>query len=242
MKMIILAAGQGTRLRPLTDDRPKCMVEYKGKQIVDHILEAATACGITDIVLIKGYKEEVVQKPGVKNCINKKYDSTNMLSTLFCAEDEMVGDVIVSYADIVYTPEILRSLIDAKNEFSVVVDKRWRELWEARMEDPLKDAETMKINSKGQIIELGKKPSSLEDIQGQYIGLFKISASAIESVKAFYHSLDSSAKYDGKDFDNMYMTSFIQLVIDRLMPVHPVFIDGGWIEIDAPSDLNISPI
>ncbi|MEZ4752928.1 MAG: phosphocholine cytidylyltransferase family protein [Bdellovibrionota bacterium] len=242
MKAIIVAAGQGTRLRPLTDDRPKCMVKYKGKEIIDHILETISACGIDDVTIIKGYRADVLNKQNTKTYINENFDSTNMLSTLFCAEEEMEGDVIVSYADIVYTPEILQALIDSPHDFSVVVDTKWQELWESRMEDPLKDAETMKISSEGTIVELGKKPTSLDDIQGQYIGLFKISANAIGKVKNFYYSLDRAGTYDGKDFDNMYMTSFIQLIIDQLMSVHPVFIDGGWIEIDAPSDLELDPI
>lgn len=55
----------------------------------------------------------------------------------------------------------------------------------------------------------------------------------------FYDSLDKTAVYDGKDFDNMYMTSFIQLLIDRdIFPVTAVIIDGGWTEVDTPTDLE----
>jgi choline kinase len=55
----------------------------------------------------------------------------------------------------------------------------------------------------------------------------------------FYDSLDRTAIYDGKDFDNMYMTSFIQLLIDNnVFPVHAVGINGGWTEVDTPTDLN----
>ena len=107
------------------------------------------------------------------------------------------------------------------------------------MEDPLADAETMKIDQQGNITELGKKPQSEEDIQAQYIGLFKIAKEFVSQVREFYHSLDREAKYDGKDFDNMYMTSFLQLIIDRLGAARAVPIAGGWVEIDQPSDVNI---
>jgi len=241
MKVIILAAGQGTRLRPLTDDRPKCMVEYQGQPIISHIMDAITSCGITDVTIVRGYLAQKINFPEVKYYLNERYDSTNMLYTLFCAEAELSeDDVIISYADIVYRPEILQALVDSPHELAVTIDENWKELWQARMEDPLSDAETLKINAAGHITELGKKPTSYDDIQGQYMGLIKIAASALPKVVEFYQSLDRSVEYDGKDFDNMYMTSFLQLLADRVMPLYPVMVNGGWIEIDEASDLEYS--
>lgn len=96
----------------------------------------------------------------------------------------------------------------------------------------------MKVDANGLITELGKKPESYDDIQGQYIGLMKISKDYVNRVVNFYDSLDRSASYDGKDFSNMYMTSFIQLLIDNnVLPVKAVWIEGGWTEIDTPTDL-----
>ena len=57
-------------------------------------------------------------------------------------------------------------------------------------------------------------------------------------VKDYYENLDEIALYDGKDYDNMYMKSFLQMIADNIMPLTPVYIKGGWIEIDEPSDLN----
>ena len=241
MKMVVLAAGQGTRLRPLTDDKPKCMVEYQGRAIIEYILEAAKECNIKDIAIVNGYKKEVLQKflenENINYFTNEHFDKTNMVNTLFCAKDFMDDDLIISYADIVYKKEVLEKLIESKDDFSVVVDREWKSLWKERMENPLDDAETLKIID-GKIIELGKKPKSYDDIEGQYIGLIKISKKVLPKVINFYENLDRSRMYDGKDFNNMYMTSFIQLVIDNLMDVKPVFIDGGWVEIDSVNDLK----
>jgi choline kinase len=242
MKLIILAAGEGTRLRPFTLERPKCMVEFNGKPIIDHILETSNEAGIKDIIVVCGYKEDVLKthlkNSDIKFVTNHKYDSTNMLSSLFCAEQEMNDDVVISYADIIYTPGILKQLVSDNNDLSVVIDRDWEQLWLLRMEDPLADAETLKINRDGSIIELGKKPKNKAEIEGQYMGLIKIKKDALNKIRTFYHSLDRDVIYDGKTFDNMFMTSFIQLVIDKLMPVKPVFIKGGWIEIDSVQDLE----
>ena len=87
MKAIILAAGQGTRLRPLTDDKPKCMVEFQGKPIIDHIIENFILCGIDDIVVVNGYKgnilEQHLENQNIKFIQNEKYDSTNMVTRYF---------------------------------------------------------------------------------------------------------------------------------------------------------------
>jgi len=245
MRAIILAAGQGTRLKPLTDDRPKCMVEYGGKPIIDHILHLMDCCGIKDIVIVGGYKLDVLKEHigdrRITWCKNSDFESTNMVSTLFCARDFMDEDIIISYADIVYDEKILQALMDDNSSFGVVVDRKWRELWSRRMQDPLSDAETMKL-SNGYITELGKKPKSYDEVEGQYVGLVKIKKEALLDVAAFYDGLDKSAIYDGKEYANMYMTTLIQLVIDRLMPVKAVMVGGGWIEIDTPSDLHLSPV
>lgn len=240
MRAVILAAGQGARLRPLTDDRPKCMVEYQGRPLIEHAVRALRDNGISDIVAVRGYEPQALRCAGVRFYDNPRYRETNMVHSLFCAEPELEGDVIISYSDIVYTPRVVRRLLDADADFAVVIDRDWRELWQRRMADPLKDAETLRLDARGNIVELGKRPRSYADIEGQYIGLLKVRGRAWPELRAFYASLDRSGRYDGKDFHNMYMTSFVQAVIDRLMPVQAVPINGGWLEVDAPSDLEIS--
>jgi len=242
LKAIILAAGQGKRLRPLTDDRPKCMVEYRGKPIVDYILSAMKDVGIDDIAVVGGYKIDVLKEYlKDKNIVffeNKDYERTNMVSTLFCAEDWMDDDIVISYADIVYSSEILKSLVMEDAAFSTTVDLEWLKLWSQRMQDPLGDAESMKFDLQDNIMELGKKPKSYEDIEAQYMGLIKIKKEQIAEIKSFYRGLDRGALYDGQTFDNMYMTSFLQMIIDKVSPVKAVKVYGGWLEIDSISDLD----
>lgn len=242
MKMIILAAGQGTRLRPLTNNKPKCMVEYEGVPIINYIIETTKKLGIEEVAVVSGYKKDVLEyhlrDENITFLTNPDYKYTNMVSTLFCAESFMDDDIIISYSDIIYKEEILEKLIKSKSEFSVVIDNNWKELWQKRMDNPLDDAETLKIKNE-KIIEIGKKAKSYREIEGQYIGLIKISKSIIKEIINYYKSLNKSELYDGKDFDNMYMTSFIQKIIDNLLDVTPVYINGGWIEIDESSDLKI---
>ena len=189
MKMIIVAAGQGNRLKPLTNQIPKCMVKYKQKPIIDYILEATQDCGISKIAIVNGYKNEILEDylkgKKINFFKNKKYHQTNMVYSLFCAKDFMDDDLIISYSDIIYNKTILHKLIESKNNFSVVVDKDWRQLWNLRMQNPLDDAETLKIKNNN-IIEIGQIPNDYNDIEGQYIGLIKIKKNIVEKVINFY--------------------------------------------------------
>jgi L-glutamine-phosphate cytidylyltransferase len=239
MKAIVLAAGQGARLRPLTDDRPKCMVAYKGVPLIDRILASLRQAGISDIVVIKGYMADALQPAWVRTYVNPNYATGNMVATLFTAEAELEGDVVISYSDIAYGPDVVRALVRADSDVAIVVDRAWRDLWAQRMPDPLADAETLKLDGAGFVRELGKKPRGYADIEGQYIGLIKLSAAGARALRTLYASLDRNALYDGQSFEKMYMTSLLQLAIDSGIPVKAAVIEGGWIEIDAPSDLDL---
>lgn len=250
MKALILAAGFGSRLMPLTKDNPKCMVEYRNKKIIDYEVSALREAGINEIAVVGGYLFEVLKSYvesqfNIKNIYqNKNYDKTNMVQTLFCARDFLEScikekqDLVISYADIVYCVEIVRVLMESLEPLSIIVDKDWRKLWERRFSNPLLDAETLKLCG-GKVKELGKKPQSYEEIEGQYIGLFKFSHDFLPQVLEFYDKLDRGVLYDGKDFANMYMTSFLQGLIDTFDNAKAVEIRGGWCEIDFKSDLEI---
>lgn len=243
MKIIILAAGQGTRLRPYTNNRPKCMVELKGKPLLHHQLDSIYQCGVAsdDIALATGYLQEALVASGIKQYRNENYATTNMVATLFAAKEFIQDneDLIISYGDIVYKPEILKKLLETEGDLVVAADLKWFDLWELRMENPLDDAETFKMVKGNKVVELGKKPKTREDAQAQYIGLVKISANKVKDFVKHFHNMDKSALYDGKDFNNIYMTSLIQNLIDTGWNVRASLINRGWLEVDSVQDLEI---
>lgn len=240
MRIVILCAGQGARLRPYTDDKPKCMVPLLGKPLIDHQIAAINACGDHEIYFVTGYAREALSGYGVAQFHNPDFATTNMVTSLFAAEALFDGedDLIIAYADIVYEPRVLDALIGSSGAINTVIDHNWRALWRARMDDPLADAETLKLAADGQLLEIGKKPKDMQDIDGQYIGLTKVAREAQDDFCAFYHSLDKAANYDGQPFSNMYMTTFLQMLIDAGRPVHSTPIMNGWLEVDTPDDLR----
>ena len=228
-KAIVLCAGQGTRLRPLTNNIPKCMVKYKDVRIINYCYNALTTQIDKDnITFVTGYLNNKLQMKPVKKIFSKNYESTNMLVSLFLALES--GPVIISYSDIVYNPTIVEKLINCEHDISVVVDHNWFQLWSKRMENPLNDVETLRFGSDGTIIEIGNKPTQLKEVEAQYIGLIKLSQKGIDIFKLVAKELDIT---------KMSITPFLQEVINRGYKVYPVNIYGEWIEIDSPSDLLV---
>ena len=238
LKVIILAAGEGTRLRPYTLDRPKCMVEIDGVSLIDRQLEVLKSEGIGDIVIIGGYKSEMLKRGDIKLKVNDRYFETNMVWTLFSAEEELEGDIIVSYGDIVYSKNILKALIKSKADIAVTIDKKWEGYWRERNENPLDDAETLKLRKDGTISEIGQKPSSLEEIEGQYMGLMKFSSEGVRQIKSAFHSALESGKLLGKEVENSYMTDLLQSIVNIGGKVASVQIDEDWVEVDTVEDLH----
>lgn len=242
MKSIILAAGQGTRLRPITDNRPKCLVELCGKTLLEHQIKVLNQLGIVDIHVVGGYLAEQIKPYDVTLHLNEKYSTTNMVSTLFSIAEEMTGeeDLIISYGDIVFQRNVLDLLISSKAPITLTIDKQWRRYWEARMEDPLLDAETLILNKDNYITELGKVPNDYNEIHGQYTGLIKVSSSYVNKFKNTWLSMDRDHIFDGQTFDNMYMTSFLQYLIDHGWKIKASIIKNGWAEVDCIADLEVA--
>jgi len=240
-KIIVLAAGQGTRLRPLTDKLPKALVKLGRNSILDEQLCVYRKLKLADITVVGGYQINEFKDYNFKLIQNKEFEESNMVYSLFCAHEYFNGkqDIIVAYGDIVFQPEVLEGLIQSNGDVVVTADREWLALWRLRMEEPLSDAETFKINSDGNYItELGNKPKSLADIQAQYIGLVKFSKRVTKKVYEYYLSLRNQLADSA--YKNMYFTDFIQLLIENdVSQVNAHFIERGWLEVDSIEDLDI---
>jgi choline kinase len=244
LKAIILAAGQGKRLNPLTNEKPKCMVELFGKSLIEHQINAYTSCGISDINVVTGFRSDSITTSNVRYFKNERYERTNMVESLFCAEEILNGNIIISYGDIIFEKNVLKQLIQSSNDFSVIIDKNWKDYWSIRSKNPLVDLESLKLDSKGDIISIGQKVKKLEEIQGQYIGLMKFSNKAVNILKDFYHECKkisekkSNPLNANSPFEKSFMTDLLQGLINSNYQLHSVPIHGGWLELDTVEDFE----
>jgi choline kinase len=234
MKAIILAAGRGSRMKNLTEERPKCLVELRGKALLDWQLEALRAAGITEIAIVTGYKRELLANRGLVEFHNARWAETNMVSSLACAQDWLQkGPCVVSYSDIFYSPMAVQSLMTCAASLAITYDPNWLELWTQRFGDPLLDAETFRLTPEHTLAEIGNKPISVDEVQGQYMGLLRFTPEGWAEVLRIRSGLTS------EQCDKMHMTGTLQKVIDAgCVPIASVPYFGEWGEVDFANDLD----
>ncbi|MBU0551081.1 phosphocholine cytidylyltransferase family protein [Myxococcota bacterium] len=241
MKAIIIAAGQGKRLRPYTDDRPKCMVEIGGKPIIQHQVDALRRSGVDDIVIIRGYKKRGLNIRGVRFVDNPHYAEHNILMSLFSAGKELVGDVIVSYGDIIYHPAIVETLLDVYAPGVLVVDRAWEKTYEGRSDHPVGEAELCRMEPHGVVIDVGKHVGPQNSL-GEFIGLARISAPLVARMWLQY--LQAVERGVDKPFGRAanlkeaYLTDMINVLIQDGDIFSVLTTEGAWREIDTVQDLE----
>src|SRR3989338_1829406 len=131
MKAIVIAAGMSIRLRPYTDNLPKCLLKINGKSILQNMFELFRKNGISDISVIKGYRKEKINFPGVTYFENDDFMANNILHSLMHARArleeaaESGEEVVMSYSDIWYGDEVVKALLKNRHDMAVVVDTEW---------------------------------------------------------------------------------------------------------------------
>lgn len=233
MKAIILAAGRGSRMKGLTEERPKCLVELRGKPLLDWQLKALREAGIGDIAIVTGYKRELLATRGLVEFHNPRWSETNMVASLEAAAPWLEREpCLVSYSDIFYDASAVRALAECRASLAVTYDTNWRALWEKRFADPLVDAETFRMKPDGTLAEIGNKPRTVDEIQGQYMGLLRFTPEGWAEILRIRAGLAPAER------DRMHMTGTLQKVIEAgRVPVAAVPYAGEWGEVDSEEDL-----
>lgn len=239
---VILAAGCGSRLYPRTADRPKCLTELGGTTLIDRQIRTLNDAGIADIVVVTGYLAERLTLLGVHTVHNARWLDTNMVESLFAAEAEFGSDLIVAYGDIVYESRVLAALLASRHDISVIVDRSWREYWERRFDDPLSDAESLRLDSKGRILDIGGEASDIAAIEGQYIGLMRFQGAGIATLRRAKSRLGQARRpwMAKRPVAKAFMTDLLMEMALAGDEVFAVPVDGGWLEIDSERDLVLA--
>ena len=243
MRAIILAAGFGQRLRPFTDDKPKAMVELRGRTIIQRQLDIFKTVGISSIVIVGGHGFNTLRDTGCTLIENIDYLKTNMVYSLLCARDYLNDDVIVSYGDIIYEPIILETIMRSERNISVAVDTNWLSYWKLRFDNPLSDAETLRIGKKQELIEIGNKPRNYKDIEAQFMGLMKINKRGLEDILTLCDSINTKndelpLNLNGKPVEVAYTTDLLNQLIIENISVSAIMVSGTWVEVDTIADLE----
>ena len=231
MKGIILAAGRGSRMSGLTEKQPKCRVLLHGRQLIEWQLDSLKKGGVDEVAIVRGYLADSFKYP-FKYFENKRWFETNMVMSLTAAAEWLEKEAcVISYSDIVYTPNTVSDLVNASGDITVAYDPNWRRLWDMRFNDPLLNAETFQIHGDS-VSEIGGRAENIEEIKGQYIGLFRITPDGWSRIKSYLCTLPDKVK------DSLDITGMMSRLIKMGIVVTGMPIKDNWYEIDSEKDLN----
>jgi len=239
-KAIIIAAGLGSRMKGYTEMRPKCLLEFGKMSLLQRQIATYAEVGISNISLIRGYKKECIDLDGIKYFDNDDYENNNILNSLFYAEEEISGNVVISYSDILFESSIVQRLLESNHDISIVVDIDWRGYYVDRKDHPIDEAENVIFDANNDVVKIGKIMTNKDDVHGEFIGMLKLSPRGAKILKQHFHR--SKELYLNKPFQRSpafqkaYITDLIQEMVDLGVPVHCVIIERGWKEIDTIED------
>jgi choline kinase len=226
---ILLCAGAGTRLRPLTDDRPKALVDVGGETILQRATRLLLAAGVCEIVVATGYRADAVrvalaQCPAkVTFCHNADFERTqNSISLLRCAEAVRGRSFFKLDGDVLFHPELLERLGQQKAPLCVAVERR----------DDLGDEE-MKVIANGSVIEAFGKKLDPRKCYGESIGVERVGA---EAGALLFDAIEALSRRGRRDlyYEDVYNELIALGHHARLVDVS----DLPWIEVDTPRDLS----
>jgi L-glutamine-phosphate cytidylyltransferase len=222
MKAIILAAGKGSRLYPVTLDLPKGLLVIGGETILDRLIRQFKEFGIDDILLVVGYKKEKFKKhfgESVRYIEYKDYDKTNNLHTLWSVRDYISKDTIITFADLVLHDSVINKLMKSRNDITVTVDT-----------SQVLDG-TMKVEVDNDRL-LSIKTTTVEDASGNFIGLAKFSNSGCKML------VNEMSKLISGNFDDYY-TLALDKMSRRGEVINYCDISGiYWREIDTKDEYD----
>ncbi|AZL16262.1 phosphocholine cytidylyltransferase family protein [Rickettsiales endosymbiont of Stachyamoeba lipophora] len=234
IRFVMLAAGRGSRLENITDNHPKCMTEIGDKSLIKSQLEVIKNFS-NQVAVVTGYLAHVLEDHLSGDNINffhsNNWQQSNMVSSLLCAQSWFKDStVIVCYTDILYSKDAIEKLIATKGDIVIPYYTKWKELWSNRFTNPLDDLESFKITADQNLIEIGKKASSLQDIEGQFMGIMKFTA------QGWNQCIDLLNKLDNKEIAKLDSTKLLNRLIIEEQPIKTIAINDFWLEIDSKND------
>ena len=229
MRAVILAAGVGKRLWPVTQHKPKCLIEIGGQTLLSRYLEVLASVQIRDVTIVVGYKQEMIRAAvgtqhrgvGIYYLVNEEYHRGSS-SSLWIARSALSDDVVIMDADVLFHREILRRLVDSPFTNCLLMDDTVKQTGE----------ECMVVVAGGRVIALSKKMPERYDVAGEGVGFLKVrradTAHVIGSIKSYI---------DQDRWEMEYEDGLLQYFQDVKVGHEKI---GGlpWTEIDFPEDIT----
>jgi choline kinase len=222
MQGLILAAGKGTRMGNV--EVPKCLLKINGVPIIKHQINSFKKNGINDIVVVTGYKSEMIHdllNDQVQYVHNSKFSEMNNIYSVWLAIQKLQDDFICVYGDLMFDEEILKKCLEIKSEIGLMVETNTRD-------------ETMKVKIENEKIVAVNKKINYKIADGNFIGMAKFSKNIL---KILFNEIDYliTENIDG------YYTLGIENLIKKNVEVGYQVTNGlSWMDIDEEREFEES--
>lgn len=224
MKAIILAAGIGSRMLPLTKDTHKCLLKINNEPIIRNQINQLSRAGISDITLVGGYKFDLVKdylRDEVEYAFNPFYETTNSVVSLWLAVQNIDSDILIINSDVIFDEELVKKMCDVDSEISVAISKNWSDERGYKAEIINNFVVNMSMD-----IEKNK-------IDGEYAGMIFVKQSQLQKLKDKSESLLLDKK-----FNIWFEDMIVELIKDgakaKSVEVNP----EKWYELDTVEELE----
>jgi phosphoenolpyruvate phosphomutase len=235
---VVLAASRGEELGRLTEDRPKTMITVRGEPLLARVAATFKSAGVHRIHVVRGYKKEAVELPGLIYIDNDEYETTGELHSLALALesfDPPEGDVLVSYGDVLFRRHALELLAEIEADLALVVDTNWQESANrGRQADYVQCSAPPARRNFGSPVSLVRMGSDLPEPlrHGEWIGLLKIGPGALVAVRETLSALLARPAHR--------KAQMAQLLNDLLVggrEIQVAYTTGNWLDVDSLYDV-----
>ena len=238
-RAILLAASRGEKLGPLTEQRPKCMLDVRGEPLLQRLVWTLNGSGLRDVTVVRGYRKETIALAGIEAVDNDRFAETGEAASLACAYNRLYGPCLISYGDILFRRHVLDGLLAAEGDIVTVVDARRRS---DGARGPNRTADWVRCSRPFTGSYLDDERVTLEairsdadgpdDAHGEFIGLTRLSEEGAALVRSMLDAMGKAGTLDKADLPDL----FARLVAEgATIDVH--YVTGHWLDVDDAFDL-----
>ena len=230
MKAIILSAGRGSRLLPLTESRPKCLLEFRGRSVLRHQLEMLDGAGVEQATVITGFMPQLVEddirgwqgKMSVSTLFNPFFQVADNLASCWMAREQMTGGFLLLNGDTLFNQALVRHVVNHDAcPVSVTIDRKTQY-----------DEDDMKVSLDGERLQAIGKRLGTAETDAESIGMLKFSA---DGAQLFRDKIEQMMRT--QDGISAWFLKAIDALAKSGAPVGTCSIEGYlWCELDTPED------
>jgi len=233
---VILAATRGGALGDLTAETPKCMLDVRGESLLRRQVRSLNALGVRDIAVVAGYRRDRIDLEDIEILPNEAYETTGEAASLACARDKLDGPVVISYGDILFRPFVLDMLMKSEADIAVVADADWRDRVTGTERDSV-DLVRCTVPYTTDFLDdapagMTAIGSDLDNADGEWIGLMKLTARGARLVGAALDVMASEGKLDEANLPDL-LTRVIEMGEEPAV----LYITGNWLDVNDAFDL-----